>query len=63
MGYDTQNDNTAPYEYFSILIPIIGLFFGILNYRNVECNGQMGFWKLWYKALKFYYLAVSWRYL
>jgi hypothetical protein len=43
MGYDTQNDNTAPYEYFSILIPIIGLFFGILNYRTVECNGQMGF--------------------
>jgi hypothetical protein len=43
MGYDIQNDTTAPYEYISILIPIIGLFLGILSYRTTDCNGEMGF--------------------
>jgi hypothetical protein len=43
MGYDIQNDTTAPYEYVSILIPVIGLFLGILSYRSTDCNGQMGF--------------------
>jgi hypothetical protein len=42
MGYDTLNDKAAPYEYISILIPIIGLFLGILSYRT-ELNGNMGF--------------------
>jgi hypothetical protein len=43
MGYDIQNDNTAPYEYLSILIPAIGLFFGIKSYRATDCGGNMGF--------------------
>jgi hypothetical protein len=38
MGYDT----TAPHEFISVFIPIIGLFFGILAYRN-ELGGDMGF--------------------
>ncbi len=42
MGYDTYDDKTAPYEYLSILIPIIGLFLGILSYRT-ELGGNMGF--------------------
>lgn len=43
LGYDTYNENTAPFEYLSILIPIIGLFFGIKSYRAVDCGGNMGF--------------------
>jgi hypothetical protein len=43
MGYDTYDDKTAPFEYLSIFIPIIGLFLGIRSYRAVECAGQMGF--------------------
>jgi hypothetical protein len=43
MGYDTYDDKTAPYEYLSIFIPIIGLFFGIKGYRDNECAGSMGF--------------------
>ena len=42
MGYDTYDDKTAPHEYLSIFIPIIGLFLGILAYRN-ELGGNMGF--------------------
>lgn len=43
MGYDTYNDKTAPFEYFSILIPVIGLFLGIKSYRDSDCGGKMGF--------------------
>ena len=43
LGYDTQNDKTAPFEYLSILIPIIGLLLGIKSYRDNECKGGMGF--------------------
>lgn len=43
MGYDTYDDKTAPYEYLSIFIPIIGLYFGIRSYRNNELKGNMGF--------------------
>ncbi|MFD2872742.1 DUF4199 domain-containing protein [Mucilaginibacter ximonensis] len=43
LGYDTYNDKTAPFEYLSILIPVIGLLLGIKSYRDNECKGQMGF--------------------
>ncbi|WP_214073481.1 DUF4199 domain-containing protein [Mucilaginibacter sp. dw_454] len=43
MGYDTRDDQTAPYEYLSILIPVIGLFFGIKSYRDNDLAGKMGF--------------------
>ncbi|MES2810459.1 MAG: DUF4199 domain-containing protein [Bacteroidota bacterium] len=43
MGYDAHDDKTAPHEYLSIFIPIIGLFFGIKSYRDGELNGNMGF--------------------
>ncbi len=43
-GYNALlGDQTAPFEYFSILIPIIGLYFGVRSYRNNELKGQMGF--------------------
>jgi hypothetical protein len=43
MGYDIQDDKVAPLEYLSILIPVIGLFFGIRSYRATECGNSMGF--------------------
>jgi hypothetical protein len=52
MGYDTLNDKAAPYEYISILIPIIGLFFGILQYRSVDCDGKMGFFEALIQSFK-----------
>ena len=42
-GYDTFADKTSPIEYASILIPIIGLYFGVRAYRNDELKGSMGF--------------------
>ncbi|WCT12266.1 DUF4199 domain-containing protein [Mucilaginibacter jinjuensis] len=42
-GYTTFNDQVSPIEYISILIPIIGLYFGVRSYRDKELKGQMGF--------------------
>ncbi len=42
-GIGPVNDQVAPLEYFSFLIPAIGLFFGIYTYRKNECNDKMGF--------------------
>jgi hypothetical protein len=43
MGYDIKDDKASPYEYFSILIPIVGLFLAIKNYRDTDLGGKMGF--------------------
>lgn len=43
MGITPQDDTVAPIEYFSVLIPAIGLLAGMWSYRKTECNGQMGF--------------------
>ena len=37
------NAPVKPIEFVSILIPMIGLYFGIRSYRNNECEGRMGF--------------------
>lgn len=42
-GVTPQKEAVAPAEYFSVLIPAIGLLFGIWSYRAKECKGQMGF--------------------
>jgi len=41
-GYDLTKDQVSPFEYVSILIPIVCLYFGIRAYRN-ELGGNMGF--------------------
>jgi len=43
MGYDIKDDKASPYEYFSILIPVIGLLLGVKSYRDNELRGNMGF--------------------
>jgi hypothetical protein len=43
MGYAPNTDKVAPIEYFSVLIPLAGLYFGVRSYRETECKGQMGF--------------------
>ncbi|MCJ8211733.1 DUF4199 domain-containing protein [Mucilaginibacter sp. RS28] len=44
LGYNSVKDNNlAPYEYFSVLIPLIGLFLGLRAYREKEQGGKMSF--------------------
>lgn len=42
-GVTPQKGNVSPIEYFSVLVPLAGLFFGIKNYRDHDCKGKMGF--------------------
>lgn len=43
LGVTPSTDKVAPVEYFSFLIPAIGLYFGIKSYRAQDCKGKMGF--------------------
>jgi hypothetical protein len=43
MGLDFTNDNVAPVELVSVLIPIVGLYWGLKVYRDVELGGKMSF--------------------
>jgi hypothetical protein len=42
-GYHLTDNEVNPIEYVSILIPLIGLFFGVKNFRDGELKGNMGF--------------------
>jgi hypothetical protein len=43
MGISPQPGAVRPIEFVSVFIPLIVLYFGIKNYRKVDCKGQMGF--------------------
>ncbi|WDF55394.1 DUF4199 domain-containing protein [Mucilaginibacter sp. KACC 22063] len=42
-GYTMFNDQVAPIEYISILIPVVGVFWGLKSYRDHDLGGKMGF--------------------
>jgi len=43
-GYNSIKDNNlAPVEYLSVLIPLFGLYFGVKSYRDHEEGGTIGF--------------------
>lgn len=44
LGYNSVKDNNiAPFEYLSVLIPLIGLYFGLRGYKYGEMEGKMSF--------------------
>jgi hypothetical protein len=43
MGLTFTQDTVAPVEFISVLIPVIGLFWGVKSYRDGELKGQMNF--------------------
>src|ERR1700740_3191422 len=43
MGLSFSNDNVNPIEFISVLIPMIGLYFGVRYYRDNELEGNMTF--------------------
>lgn len=42
-GYNLTDSQASPIEYVSVLIPLIGLYFGVRNFRDGELKGEMGF--------------------
>ena len=43
MGISPNSSSLTGLEYVSVLIPLIGLYFGIRSYRSTDCGGHMGF--------------------
>lgn len=43
---------TSPVEYSSVLIPFIGLYFGVKRYRNVENAGNITFFEALQESFK-----------
>jgi hypothetical protein len=43
MGLTFSDNNPAAIEFVSILIPIIGLYFGVKRYRDMVLDGKMDF--------------------
>ena len=43
MGLTFTNDNVAPAEFISVLVPVIGLYMGVKYYRDKELGGKMNF--------------------
>ncbi|RYZ98053.1 MAG: DUF4199 domain-containing protein [Sphingobacteriaceae bacterium] len=43
MGYGLEDSKASPFEYISVLIPIIGLLIAIKDYRDNYLGGNMGF--------------------
>lgn len=51
MGYSTFQA-TSPVEYTSVLIPFIGLYFGVKRYRDVEQSGNITFFEALQESFK-----------
>ena len=43
LGYSGLDEKAASIEYVSVVIPFVGLYFGIFSYRADDCAGKMGF--------------------
>ena len=43
LGISPRTGSLQGIEFISVFIPLIVLYFGIKNYRNVDCGGKMGF--------------------
>jgi hypothetical protein len=44
MGYNTNGvHQISPYEYFSVLIPFVGMYFGVRSYKYNEMGGVISF--------------------
>src|SRR3954469_14497619 len=51
-GYNLTDSKSSPIEYISVLIPLIGLYFGVRNFRNGELQGKMGFFEALIQSFK-----------
>jgi len=57
MGLAFTNDNVAPVEFVSVLIPVAGLYWGLNRYKKNELGGQMGFLEALIEAFKILIVA------
>ncbi len=43
LGISPKAGSLSGVEFISVIIPLIGLYFGIRSYRTIDCGGHMGF--------------------
>jgi hypothetical protein len=51
-GYNLTDSEASPVEYASVLIPLIGLYFGVKTFRDGELKGNMGFFEALIQSFK-----------
>jgi len=51
-GFSPQDSFMSPIEYCAVIIPLIGLYFGVRAYRADDCNGKMGFLEALFQCFK-----------
>ncbi|MBS1502679.1 MAG: DUF4199 domain-containing protein [Bacteroidetes bacterium] len=57
MGLTFTNDTVHPVEFVSVLIPVIGLYYGVKYYRDKELNGDMNFLEALLQSFKILIVA------
>ncbi|HVS93301.1 MAG TPA: DUF4199 domain-containing protein [Mucilaginibacter sp.] len=57
MGLTFTNDTVHPVEFVSVLIPVIGLYYGIKYYRDKELKGDMNFLEALLQSFKILIVA------
>jgi len=57
LGFSPRASSMAQIEYVSVLIPLVGLYFGISNYRTKNCGGHMGFLEALIQSFKILLVA------
>lgn len=58
MGYHSVKDNNlAPIDYFSVLIPLLGLYFGVKSYKAHEMDGTISFIEALIQGLKILFVG------
>jgi len=51
-GYNLTDSKASPLEYVSVIIPVIGMYFGVKNFRDGELKGKMGFFEALIQSFK-----------
>ncbi|MBS1527880.1 MAG: DUF4199 domain-containing protein [Bacteroidetes bacterium] len=57
MGLTFTNDTVHPVEFISVLIPVVGLYYGVKYYRDKELNGNMNFLEALLQSFKILIVA------
>ncbi|HVW15635.1 MAG TPA: DUF4199 domain-containing protein [Mucilaginibacter sp.] len=57
MGLTFTNDTVHPVEFVSVLIPVIGLYYGVKYYRDKELKGDMNFLEALLQSFKILIVA------
>lgn len=56
-GYSNSGNHVAPIEYLSVLIPLVGVYIGVKNYKEDEKRNQLGFFEALFQSFKILFIG------